>query len=212
MFKYVHAQKWVKAFRLTDGQPLWGPVYLSDAYEPDMQSKIYPSGQGIDLIIEAVKKLVPSCVDLIGEQYKDWAYFFARPYLYPANTGLSWHRDNENHACGAFTYYAHPTWNPQWGGEFLLAPYETRNVCYPKSALYNTESRYLGSALDNSFEQQVLLEHSVGTYIVPKPNRLIIMTSGIIHSIKKVDPAAGDHVRATIQGFFQDPAGVLKKL
>ena len=210
-FEYAHSKRWVKAFRLTDGEPLWGPVYLSDTYEPDTQSTVYPSGQGIDLVIQAVKQLVLSCIDLIGEQYKDWAYFFARSYLYPANTGLSWHRDNEHNACGAFTYYAHPTWNPQWGGEFLLSPYETREVRYPQSPLYNSESRYLGSALDNSFEQKVLLEHSVGTYIVPKPNRLIIITSGIIHAIKKVDPAAGDHVRATIQGFFQDPVGILKK-
>ena len=111
-FEYVHSKRWTKAFRLTDGQPLWGPVYLSDAYEPDTQSTVYPSGQGIDLVIQAVKQLVPSCIDLIGEQYKDWAYFFARSYLY---------------------------------------------------------------------------------------------------TIKKVDPAAGDHVRATIQGFFQDPAGILKR-
>jgi len=48
-------------------------------------------------------------------------------------------------------------------------------------------------------------------YIMPKPNKLVIITSGIIHSIKKVKEAAGDRVRASITGFFQDPAMLLKK-
>lgn len=42
-------------------------------------------------------------------------------------------------------------------------------------------------------------------------SRLVIITSGIIHSIKKVEEAAENKVRASITGFFQDPARLLKK-
>lgn len=85
----VHTYEWFKAFRLTDGEPLWGPPYLSDVYEADEENAIYPTNKAIDIIIKKLKDLAPLCQDLIGEQHKDWAYFFARAYVYPANTGLS---------------------------------------------------------------------------------------------------------------------------
>ncbi|OJW54971.1 MAG: hypothetical protein BGO67_05125 [Alphaproteobacteria bacterium 41-28] len=208
--EFVHQKKWVKAFRLTDGELLWGPPYLSDPYAPDTKNQVYPTHSGIDLVIKKVKELAPGWENLIGKQGEDWAYFFARAYIYPSGAGLSWHRDNENSARGAYVYYAHPDWDPQWGGEFLIAPYETKDLKYPTSTLYHSESKYLGSHLESAFEKEALLEHSVGTYILPKPNRLVIISSGIIHCIKKVENAAGNKVRATIQGFFQDPTGLLR--
>ena len=32
--EFVHQDRWVKAFRLTDGCPLWGPPHLSEPYGP----------------------------------------------------------------------------------------------------------------------------------------------------------------------------------
>jgi hypothetical protein len=46
-FQFVHQKKWVKAFRLSDNEPLWGPPYLSDSYAPDTQNQVYPSGKGM---------------------------------------------------------------------------------------------------------------------------------------------------------------------
>ena len=208
--EFVHQKKWVKAFRLTDGEPLWGPPFLSDPYTPDIKSVVYPTKKGIDLFIFELKNLAPHCEHIIGKQGQDWAYFFARAYIYPKGTGLSWHRDNENSAQGAFVYYAHQEWDPQWGGEFLISSYETQKLKYPESELYGGEKKYLGSHLDNIFEKEALLSSGIGTYIMPKPNRLVIITSGIIHCIKKVEEAAGNKVRASITGFFQDPAMLLK--
>jgi hypothetical protein len=209
-FEMVHQQKWAKAFRLSDGIPMRAPPYLSDPYEANTKNDIYPTGRGIDLVIKRLKEIAPNHENLIGKFGKDWAFFFARAYLYTANTGLSWHRDNANNATGAYVYYAHPEWDPQWGGEFLVAPGETKQCPIPKTMLYEGKEKFLGSHLDNSFERDVLLETGYGQYILPKPNRLVLLTSGVIHCIKKVDPAAGNKVRATIQGFFQDPADALK--
>ena len=206
-FHFVHQKKWVKAFRLNDGEPLWGPPYLSDPYTPDTQSQVYPSKKGIDLVIQKLKSILPDAGSLIGKQGEDWAYFFARAYLYPRGAGLSWHRDNENHVRGAFVYYAHPYWNPQWGGELLISSPQTARLEFPKKALYEGGEKYLGSHLDNTFETEALMEEGLGNYILPKPNRLVLMSSGVLHCIKRVDANAGDHVRATIQGFFQDPLG-----
>lgn len=207
--EFVHSHRWVKAFRLTDGEPLWGPPYLSNTYQADSDRQGYPTHKAIDLVIETVKEKALECVDLVGEQNKDWAYFFARAYLYPANTGLSWHRDNENNAAGAFVYYAHPYWDAQWGGEFLVASPSTRQAVFPKTLTYEGQEKFLGAHLESSHETPILMEEGLGTYIMPKPNRLVFLTSGILHCIKKVERAAGNKVRGTIQGFFQDPAGLI---
>lgn len=207
--EFVHQSRWVKAFRLTDGRPLWGPAILSDPYEADQKRAAYPSGKGIDLVIKKLKEIVPQCEDIIGKQGEDWAYFFSRAYIYPKNTGLSWHRDNQNNATGAFVYYAHPEWNAQWGGEFLVASPKTKDFVFPTKKLYEGEEKFLGSHLDNTVETEVLLNDEPGTYILPKPNRLVFLTSGVLHCIKKVEDSAGHNVRASIQGFFQDPAGLL---
>jgi len=209
-FEMVHQKKWVKAFRLSDGSPMWGPPYLSDNYDANTKFPAFPTGRAVDLVISKLKETIGSYEHLIGKFGQDWAYFFARAYIYSANQGLSWHKDNENHATGAYVYYAHPEWDPQWGGEFLVAPASSKNKAIPKSKLYEGNEKFLGSHLDNKFEKDVLLETGHGQYIMPKPNRMVLLTAGVIHCIKKVDPAAGNKVRATIQGFFQDPVGVLK--
>lgn len=209
-YEFVHQKKWAKAFRLSDGSPVWGPPYLSDPYEANTKCAVYPSGRAIDIVISKVKEVAKDHENLIGKFEQNWAYFFARAYLYAANTGLSWHRDNQNNATGAFVYYAHPEWDPQWGGEFLVAHPETKHHVMPTTKLYEGTEKFLGSHLDNKFERDVLMETGYGHYVMPKPNRLVILTSGVIHCIKKVDPAAGNKVRATIQGFFQDPIGALK--
>jgi Rps23 Pro-64 3,4-dihydroxylase Tpa1-like proline 4-hydroxylase len=208
--EFVHRNKWVKAFRLTDGQPLWGPPYLSNPYEKDQENPVYPTGKAIDIVIKAVMDQAKLHENLLGKKGKDWAYFFARAYIYPKESGLSWHRDQENYVKGAFVYYAHPYWDSQWGGEFLFASPSTKNATFPKTLTYEGQQTFLGSHMENTHETNILMEEGVGTYILPKPNRLILMAGGILHCIKKVDCAAGNKVRASIQGFFQDPAGLVR--
>lgn len=209
--KAVHTDQWVKAFRLSDGIPMWGPPCLSDKYEPDTRHEIYPTGKGIDIIIKALKAIQLDLIPLIGKQGEDWAYFFARSYLYPRGAGLSWHRDNANNVTGAFVYYAHPKWDVNWGGEFLISDASTKDVVYDTQTTYSGEQKFLGSHLDTSTENKALMEKGFGLYVQPKPNRLVILTSGVIHTIKRVDENAGDNVRSTIQGFFQDPVNVCKQ-
>jgi hypothetical protein len=204
-FTFVHTRKWVSAFRLTDGEPLWSPVYISDPFEGDRSSIIYPTQKAIDLVMQKMISHETFLAKWVGERSKDWAYFSARSYLYPSGTGLSWHRDNKNNVTGAYSFYCHPEWNVQWGGELLVADQSTKNVVFPETQLYGGESTFLGTHLDNSFENEKLLELGIGHYIFPKPNRFVALSSGILHAIKKVDLAAGNHVRASIQGFFLDP-------
>lgn len=210
-YKPVHSDQWVKAFRLSDGIPMWGPPYLSDKYDADRKNDVYPVNKGIDIIFKSLKAVQSEFIPLIGKQGDDWAYFFARSYLYPRGTGLSWHRDNANNVTGAFVYYAHPKWDVNWGGEFLISDSSTKNIVYDTQRTYSGDDRFLGSHLDTSSENKILMEKGFGLYVQPKPNRLAVLTSGVVHTIKRVDENAGDNVRSTIQGFFQDPVNVCKK-
>jgi Rps23 Pro-64 3,4-dihydroxylase Tpa1-like proline 4-hydroxylase len=96
--------------------------------------------------------------------------------------------DHELYA-GAFVYYAHPFWNAHFGGELLVA--ETDGAELPIMA-YRFETEEYSSQL---------LEVGCGNFIMPKPNRLVVL-GGAPHMVARVSPASGQHVRATVAGFF----------
>jgi hypothetical protein len=204
-FEHVHRMGWVKAWRLSDGAPLRGPVTLSHSTATDRLSPVYPTGKAIDLLIGKIIEIQNQLTGWVGEKDKDWSHFFCRPYIYGAETGLSWHRDNENNTTGAFTYYCHQRWNVQWGGELLIANISTKDLRFPATRLMGEESRFIGTHFDNSLENERLLETGEGMYIFPKPNRLVVVPGGVLHCIKKVDASAGNCVRASMQGTFMFP-------
>ena len=207
-YEYVHTDKWIPAFHMADKAPLWGEPALSHEYSKNTQFPVYPLGNAMDLFFKDVLELLPDIQPLVGEEGKDWAYFFARPYIYPAETGLRWHTDGKYSAPGAFVYYAHPYWSPYWGGELLIdAPKES----YKKVAALGDFENAKKSSFSSSQHEQVIMEDGIGSYVLPKPNRLVILKGGPYHTIKKVDSSAGDNLRVTIQGFFQDPAKTLSQ-
>jgi hypothetical protein len=46
------------------------------------------------------------------------------------------------------------------------------------------------------------MERGLGSYLAPKPNRLVVIKGGTPRAIAKVRPSAGRHVRASFGGFF----------
>lgn len=123
----------------------------------------------------------------------NWNRLVARPYVYPRETGLSWHVDDHELYAGAFIYYAHPVWNAHWGGELLIG--ETDGQELP----------IMGYRFETEAYSAQLLEVGCGNFIMPKPNRLVLL-SGAPHMIAKVSSAAGQNVRATVAGFFLRPS------
>ena len=121
-----------------------------------------------------------------------WDRIVGRPYVYPRETSLSWHVDDHELYAGAFIYYAHPTWNAHYGGELLIA--ETDGAELP----------IMGYRFETEPYSDALLEVGCGNFIMPKPNRLVLL-SGAPHMIARVSPAAGAHVRASVAGFFLRP-------
>jgi hypothetical protein len=225
----VHNQMWLKAWRLSDGSPLAGPVIYSnemtaclankceslDALPPELvRNFVYPTGRYIDGLVETITGHSRDWTELIGRSGTDWGGFTLRAFLYPQGAGLSWHLDLGRYS-GAYIYYAHPTWNVKWGGELMIADLA---ACGPEnkpfdphdpttSGIYQPdESRRAGQHLDNTWENEKLLELGTGRYVYPKPNRLVIVAPGCAHCINPLTAAAGDKVRATITGFFITPA------
>jgi hypothetical protein len=213
----VHHDGWVKVWRLSDGLPLGAATTV--LYESPRQrsgsddakgTRIYPTHTGLDRVLEVLRSHADQLADLVGKWGVDFENVSARSFLYPQGTGLSWHEDAVNYT-GGYAFYAHPEWNVQWGGELLVADEAT--LAEPVEdgrlpVLTRTEGGLKLSKirippfLDNARQNAVLGRRGMGCYITPKPNRLVVIAAGNAHAINRVHPAAGDHVRCTIAGFF----------
>lgn len=203
-FRAVQGDRWIKAFRLVDGQPLWSDVYTSRPSHSGRTgvSIAYPSGKAIDALIEAIIGNASLFGEYIGREGTDWHYFFCRPYLYPAGTGLSWHSDGREDVAGAYVYYAHPEWRAHWGAELLIDGSGFHDFDYPEHQMYDGSTERLGSHLDARVISDAVMKRAAGSYVLPRPNRFVLLRRGVLHRLNPVQPSAGDHVRASITGFF----------
>jgi len=203
-YQSVHAKRWDKLFRLSDGPPLKGSAVFSDRCEgmDRIEHKVYPTKTGIDILIEHLLSHAEEFTEWIGRKRIDWEIFTAKAFLFPQGTSLSWHDDGMGKT-GSYIFYAHPDWNVQWGGELFVADEAVKNIKEPPvDVIGSPTGKVVGQHFDNTYENQKLLEVSVGHYVIPKPNQLVILAAGNPHMINRVSPAAGNHVRCSISGFF----------
>ncbi len=82
------------------------------------------------------------------------------------------------------------TLNAHWGGELLLADVDD-----------GTELPIMAHRFDDEAYSATLMEHGAGRFVMPKPNRLVVLGSAP-HMVAPVRVAAGSCVRASISGFF----------
>ncbi len=182
------------AWKLDDGTPFGGdeivtPARDAELTEPGATPGTYPSGTALDLVLESVLAAAEEAEDLVGNQ---WAHVTARAYAYPRGTALSWHGDDTHAYDGAFIYYAHPYWNAHWGGELLLADPA------PEGA---EDMPIMAHRFDDEEYSRALLESGTGRFVMPKPNRLVLLGHAP-HMVAPVRDAAGSNVRASVSGFF----------
>ncbi len=181
------------AWKLADGVPLGGHEIVTPPRDAELVSDAenphrYPSGSAIDAVITGLFDRADASEAVVSD---DWERISARAYVYPQGTGLSWHVDDSELYAGAFIYYAHPDWNAHWGGELLLAEQRPGAEALPIMAhRFETEAY-----------SQHLLDPGLGRFVMPKPNRMVLL-AGAPHMVARVSPAAGDHVRASVVGFF----------
>jgi hypothetical protein len=183
----------VGAWKLDDGTPLGGKEIVAPRPGPESPKL----GEApLELLLAEVLKHPDYYRELLGE---DWSRVSARPYVYPKETGLSWHVDDSDHYAGAFIYYAHPYWNAHWGGELLLAE-------MMEESEEEGEMPIMAHRFETETYSERLMDVGSGTFIMPKPNRLVLL-SGAPHMVARISPAAGASVRASVSGFFLRGAG-----
>jgi len=199
----VHQQKWQKVYRLCDGLPFEGPtVYSAAPQGADPRSIcVFPTNRGIDVLFKKVLENADRFIEWVGKKGEDWQILTGKAFLFPNGSGLSWHTDRSGRT-GSFSFYGHSQWNVQWGGELLVADESLKDYRQPQPERYgNDEQKRVGPQLDNSYENERLMERGVGHYVFPKPNRLVVIGSGNFHRIN-TSGSTGTHVRCSISGFF----------
>ena len=216
----VHQHGWEKVWRPSDGNPLQGVAVRAEiagdaAANPPANGgpveRRFPTHLAIDVLIRRLQFLAEDLPDLVGRAGHDFVALSARPFLYPAGSGLSWHTDIGFYS-GAFTYYAHPRWSASWGGELMFADESACDRSLGEKirmALVVEGGHPVGTAktivppsLDQESVDAVLCERGAGEYVMALPNRLVILKQGTPHRVARVDTAAGDNVRCSIAGFF----------
>jgi Rps23 Pro-64 3,4-dihydroxylase Tpa1-like proline 4-hydroxylase len=181
-FVNASSQGWVKVWRLCDGSPM-----ISDSYsnlDESLPSEFRP-------VLRLAIRAAAENPQIVGVRGTDWNDVVCRVFLYPRGCRLSWHLDSHGYS-GAFIYYAHPIWRSGWGGELLVADMSKRQKL----------DRLSRKSLEADDIEQAVLEQGVGQFIMPKPNRLVLLKAGKCHMLARVDPDAGDNVRVSIGGFF----------
>jgi Rps23 Pro-64 3,4-dihydroxylase Tpa1-like proline 4-hydroxylase len=123
---------------------------------------------------------------LVGAPDVAWQRISARYYFFGPGSGLSWHTDAPGRT-GSFAYYVHESWRPHWGGMLLIG---RRKWASP----VGDERSFLDAAEAEEWES--------GAFLAPLPNRLVVIRSGVPHSVAPLTGAAGDRFRISLSGFF----------
>ena len=174
-YAFVHATGWFKTYSVEDGNPLEGRTYLSQGLSEGQANHAWPTGKAVDSLIECLEGLLDDFPDIVGRRELDWLLFTARPFLYPRGTSLSWHNDED--------------------------------LELPRSGAF---AFYTHGEWRSSWGGELLVappgrERDLGFFILPMPNRLVLVQAGVEHTIRPVHLAAGEAMRSSIAGFLVRP-------
>lgn len=205
------------SWRLDDGRVMRGPdIYYGSVAQQVVQAKpgsfAHPTGTAIDLLVQQIVSSGAELAPLVGLEGEDWRTLALAPRLYERGSSLHFHRDSPSVVTGSCSFYAHPEWNVQWGGELFIAHESSRDIPDDHGPMMVSPKEVMGRGmtqipghLDNREVNEALLRSGMGHYVMPKPNRLVVMRTGNPHMINKVQAAAGDHVRASVTTFLIRP-------
>jgi 2OG-Fe(II) oxygenase superfamily len=204
-YRSVHTQKWDKAWRLWDGQPLRGEsVYFDPMRVFGWKGATYPTSTSVDVLIDAVRRMAAACPDIAGKEGVDWLAIYLSPWLYPIGSALSLHQDAQQYS-GSFTFFAHTRWSVHWGGELLVSRNPQAGI-EPGSVAHSATSRATVRGGDEPWMSDDGNDDpddpGIATCVTPKPNRLVLIGPDRPHRVARVDQNAGARVRASIAGFF----------
>lgn len=179
--------EWNKVWNLSDGQILMGQeiVWPFKKMPPIVKETeaLEPFIRKINETIESSELFDVSRITKIS----------LTPYCWPPGTGLSWH--NDSNYLGAFTFYCHNYWSPEWGGEFMTLE--------ANEYIELDKKKIPWKVFDNQELYNLLMEGGSGNFFHSKPNRLILNKGGdkgILHKVAKT--TTDSKPRLTLQGFI----------
>lgn len=90
---------------------------------------LFPTGTITDLAIARIHEILGETPMFHGSQ-DDWAGSLTSFCKYGTGNKLGWHDDGASYI-GAFSYYIHPSWEKEWGGELLYkrTGFRDENAC-----------------------------------------------------------------------------------
>lgn len=190
---YENSFEWNRVWHPLSGMSLLtGPKSYGETGKPGAR---YPTATPYDFFFDAIRRHQAIIADFLRIGIDQFRYVMAA-YLYRAGWGLPWHEDigEDGEYLGAFFYYLHKEWRGNWGGELMILKDER---------LHETDR-----GIDLAFTQGTGLrapshvEGAIGTFISPKPNRLVVMRPKVLHSVNNVSALAGENMRFSLAGFF----------
>ena len=187
-FSIVHKNGWLKVWRLGDGLPLQGTTTM---FRPGGRRK---TRSPVDTFTNAMRDVLPEAAKLVGRPRTAWNAMSVTPWIYPAGTALSMHRDGNRYAA-SYAYFLHREWSFHWGGHLLILD----------KATVAAQPKFYPAFLSEEDEARLVAEPGLATCVLPRPNRLVLIAPAATHMVTRVDPNAGNHPRVSLAGFFVRP-------
>lgn len=178
------------------GKPREGRVVISRSPSRSLVSEslqCYPTGTPMDHLVRRLLSLAGILKPWIGARGTSWDLFTLRGFEYPGGSDLTWHVD-ANGRSGAFSYYIHPFWRLEWGGALLIT--EAASEALDRVLEPSSTSEPSAGAM---VLERLVADNGIGYFVSPKPNRLVVMKSGVLHRVDRVRAAV---VRRSVSGFF----------
>ncbi len=198
-YERTDAILWQKAWSIADGAILRGPQWIARAPNWTLEPPIRPNKElrpfpaDPPALVKLLEKVREACASNPDLPHITGAAL--SPYVWPPGTSIAWHSDGMTldaqgaRKVGAFTFYVHKTWNCEWGGEFLVADIDS-----------DAEGISSAPSFDNSALSERIMSAGHGAWVAPKPNRLVVNPSNMLHKVTKSTPAAAP--RLSIQAFL----------
>jgi hypothetical protein len=183
---FINTVEHLDVWSIDDGHPLASPVVLAEvqaqknrlATRPlvrggDGPFFSHPTDSALDLVFDKLLAMSKDLTKWTGVAGRDWRTLTGRAFVYPQNTSLDWHDDGGQYRA-AFSYYTHAEWQPRWGGELLVIT-------------------------DGATKRR---QSMTGEFVLPMPNRLVVLTGGVPHKVARVTTSAGANHRRAVSGFY----------
>jgi len=207
-YQHVHSQGWSKSWRISDGEPLVSSSYIYSLDTMATTGNDVLITAGIDILGQKLNAIIGPLREFLGQE---WDPFSLTTFLYPAGCGLGWHEDDAQYQ-GAYIYYTHPEWKPNWGGELCVMAAPVKPSAGLSENIYRASEDILrmsgissgavGPEFGWTLRERAISEAGIGSLIYPRPNRLVVVKPNYSHCVKKVEADAGDHLRCSVAGFF----------